>query len=141
MPGCWGETSVEQYPERIDRSGYARVSDDQEECGWQGVEAGSECGIAALLGEMITDIKQFSDEFNTPGRTFYDEDDPFFQAVDLWYGVTMDKEVCLVNDRSEELSRLTGYSGTTPTRSSPTKVLWKFDSTTSRITAYNTDLA
>lgn len=28
-----------------------------------------------------------------PGRTFYDEDDPFFQAVDLWYGVTMDKEV------------------------------------------------
>ncbi|KAJ5223784.1 hypothetical protein N7468_008326 [Penicillium chermesinum] len=34
----------------------------------------------------------FSDEFNTPGRTFYDQDDPFFQAVDLWYGVTMDKE-------------------------------------------------
>ncbi|KAJ5666729.1 hypothetical protein N7462_011138 [Penicillium macrosclerotiorum] len=34
----------------------------------------------------------FSDEFNLPGRTFYDEDDPFFQAVDLWYGVTMDKE-------------------------------------------------
>ncbi|KAJ5641120.1 hypothetical protein N7528_000745 [Penicillium herquei] len=34
----------------------------------------------------------FSDEFNMPGRTFYDEDDPFFQAVDLWYGVTMDKE-------------------------------------------------
>lgn len=28
-----------------------------------------------------------------PGRTFYDDDDPFFQAVDLWYGVTMDKEV------------------------------------------------
>lgn len=28
-----------------------------------------------------------------PGRTFFDEDDPFFQAVDLWYGVTMDKEV------------------------------------------------
>ncbi|KAJ5739506.1 hypothetical protein N7533_012290 [Penicillium manginii] len=34
----------------------------------------------------------FSDEFNMPGRTFFDEDDPFFQAVDLWYGVTMDKE-------------------------------------------------
>ncbi|KAJ5273337.1 hypothetical protein N7478_008462 [Penicillium angulare] len=34
----------------------------------------------------------FSDEFNMPGRTFYDEDDPFFQAMDLWYGVTMDKE-------------------------------------------------
>ncbi|RDW82075.1 putative glucan synthase subunit KRE6 [Coleophoma cylindrospora] len=34
----------------------------------------------------------FSDEFNTDGRTFYDGDDPFFQGVDLWYGVTQDKE-------------------------------------------------
>ncbi|GME31982.1 glycoside hydrolase family 16 protein [Neofusicoccum parvum] len=34
----------------------------------------------------------FSDEFNTDGRTFYDEDDPYFQAVDLWYGVTQDLE-------------------------------------------------
>lgn len=47
-------------------------------------------------------MEQFSDEFNTPGRTFYDEDDPFFQAVDLWYGVTMDKEVC---DPQHELER------------------------------------
>lgn len=36
-----------------------------------------------------------------PGRTFYDDDDPFFQAVDLWYGVTMDKEV-----HSQPFSRL-----------------------------------
>jgi beta-glucanase (GH16 family) len=35
----------------------------------------------------------FSDEFNTPGRTFYDGDDPFFQAVDIWYGATQDLEV------------------------------------------------
>lgn len=34
----------------------------------------------------------FSDEFNTPGRTFYDGDDPYFQGVDIWYGVTMDLE-------------------------------------------------
>ncbi|RMZ90701.1 hypothetical protein DV736_g2075, partial [Chaetothyriales sp. CBS 134916] len=34
----------------------------------------------------------FSDEFSTPGRTFYDGDDPFWQAVDLWYGVTKDLE-------------------------------------------------
>ncbi|CRG89002.1 Beta-glucan synthesis-associated protein SKN1 [Talaromyces islandicus] len=34
----------------------------------------------------------FSDEFNVPGRTFYDGDDPFFQGVDLWYGVTQDLE-------------------------------------------------
>ncbi len=34
----------------------------------------------------------FSDEFNTPGRTFYDNDDPYWQAVDIWYGATMDIE-------------------------------------------------
>ncbi|KAF2768172.1 beta-glucan synthesis-associated [Teratosphaeria nubilosa] len=34
----------------------------------------------------------FSDEFNDDGRTFYPSDDPFFQAVDLWYGVTQDLE-------------------------------------------------
>ena len=34
----------------------------------------------------------FSDEFNDDGRTFYNGDDPYFQAVDLWYGVTMDEE-------------------------------------------------
>jgi hypothetical protein len=38
-------------------------------------------------------IPQFSDEFNIDGRTFYDGDDPFFQAVDIWYGVTQDLEV------------------------------------------------
>lgn len=30
----------------------------------------------------------FSDEFNTDGRTFYDGDDPFFQAVDIHYWPT-----------------------------------------------------
>lgn len=38
---------------------------------------------------------QFSDEFNTPGRTFYPGDDPYWTAMDLWYGVTRDMEVCL----------------------------------------------
>jgi hypothetical protein len=42
-----------------------------------------------------------------PGRTFFDEDDPFFQAVDLWYGVTMDKEV-----RSFQINP--AYSSLTP---------------------------
>jgi hypothetical protein len=36
-----------------------------------------------------------------PGRTFYDEDDPYFQAVDLWYGVTMDKEVSITSGKNE----------------------------------------
>lgn len=36
---------------------------------------------------------QFSDEFKQNGRTFYDGDDPYWQAVDLWYGVTGDLEV------------------------------------------------
>lgn len=35
----------------------------------------------------------FSDEFNDAGRTFYDGDDPYFQAVDIWYGATQDLEV------------------------------------------------
>lgn len=34
----------------------------------------------------------YSDEFTTPGRTFYDGDDPYWQAVDIWYGVTQDME-------------------------------------------------
>ncbi|KAG7086517.1 hypothetical protein E1B28_002469 [Marasmius oreades] len=34
----------------------------------------------------------FSDEFEQPGRTFYPGDDPYFEAMDLWYGVTADLE-------------------------------------------------
>ncbi|GJE91332.1 glycoside hydrolase family 16 protein [Phanerochaete sordida] len=34
----------------------------------------------------------FSDEFNQEGRTFYPGDDPYWEAVDLWYGSTMDQE-------------------------------------------------
>lgn len=34
----------------------------------------------------------FSDEFNSDGRTFYPGDDPFWEAVDLWYGATEDLE-------------------------------------------------
>jgi beta-glucanase (GH16 family) len=39
----------------------------------------------------------FSDEFNTDGRTFYDGDDPYFEAVDIWYGATQDLEVSFIN--------------------------------------------
>ncbi|KAM5445211.1 beta-glucan synthesis-associated protein [Microsporum audouinii] len=34
----------------------------------------------------------FSDEFKLDGRTFFQEDDPYLQAVDIWYGVTQDLE-------------------------------------------------
>lgn len=34
----------------------------------------------------------FSDEFNVDGRTFYPGDDPFWEAMDIWYGVTGDIE-------------------------------------------------
>lgn len=37
----------------------------------------------------------FSDEFNTDGRSFYDGDDSFFTAVDIWYGATQDLEASL----------------------------------------------
>ena len=34
----------------------------------------------------------FSDEFNVDGRTFYEGDDPYWQGMDYWYGVTQDLE-------------------------------------------------
>lgn len=34
----------------------------------------------------------FSDEFNAEGRTFYTDDDQFFEAVNIWYGATQDLE-------------------------------------------------
>ncbi|KAE8213431.1 hypothetical protein CF327_g3048 [Tilletia walkeri] len=34
----------------------------------------------------------FSDEFNEEGRTFWKGDDPFWEAVDIWYGATQDFE-------------------------------------------------
>lgn len=34
----------------------------------------------------------FSDEFESEGRTFWPGDDPFWEAVDIWYGVTGDLE-------------------------------------------------
>ncbi|THC89742.1 hypothetical protein EYZ11_010807 [Aspergillus tanneri] len=51
---------------------------------------------ASAMKKKATDGKEwelvFSDEFNVPGRTFYDGDDPYYQAVDIWYGVTQDFE-------------------------------------------------
>lgn len=37
-------------------------------------------------------VLTFSDEFNAEGRTFYDGDDQFFQAVDIHYDATKDLE-------------------------------------------------
>lgn len=34
----------------------------------------------------------FSDEFNDNGRTFYEGDDPYFFAPNVWYGATQDVE-------------------------------------------------
>ena len=34
----------------------------------------------------------FSDEFNQDYRTFAPGDDPFWEAVDIWYGATRDLE-------------------------------------------------
>jgi beta-glucanase (GH16 family) len=41
----------------------------------------------------------FSDEFNEDGRTFYPNDDPYFQGMDFWYGVTQDMEVSFATYR------------------------------------------
>ena len=37
-------------------------------------------------------ILVFSDEFNRDNRTFYEGDDPFWYAPDIWYGATKDLE-------------------------------------------------
>ncbi|KAG6855509.1 hypothetical protein H0H87_001844 [Tephrocybe sp. NHM501043] len=50
-------------------------------------EARTRVGYDSLKYDLV-----FSDEFNTDGRTFYPGDDPFWEAVDLWYGVTGDIE-------------------------------------------------
>lgn len=52
--------------------------------------------VVGRMGDYCTNLTEclkFSDEFNTAGRSFYEGDDPYFQAVDLWYGVTQDLEV------------------------------------------------
>ncbi|KAJ7094453.1 beta-glucan synthesis-associated [Mycena belliarum] len=41
-------------------------------------------------GESYTLV--FSDEFELDGRTFFPGDDPYWEAVDLWYGSTQDLE-------------------------------------------------
>ncbi|KAL5371868.1 hypothetical protein DPSP01_013933 [Paraphaeosphaeria sporulosa] len=45
------------------------------------------------LGEFYDEYELvFSDEFNVNNRTFYEGDDPFFFAPDIWYGATQDLE-------------------------------------------------
>lgn len=53
------------------------------------------CRTALNVICLILTALKFSDEFETDGRTFYDGDDPYFQGVDIWYGVTQDLEVSL----------------------------------------------
>ena len=56
---------------------------------WQLVVSGTR---SICDSERWLTLKQFSDEFETPGRSFYDGDDPYYQAMDFWYGVTQDLE-------------------------------------------------
>lgn len=45
------------------------------------------------IGEYGEELELvFSDEFNVPNRTFYEGDDPFWFAPDIWYGATQDLE-------------------------------------------------
>lgn len=58
---------------------------------------------------------QFSDEFNKDGRTFYEDDDPYLQGMDFWYGVTQDLEVRICHPKLKTTSMLTKNSGMTLT--------------------------
>lgn len=49
--------------------------------------AATRTGFDGLPYELV-----FSDEFNTPNRTFWPGDDPFWEAVNIWYGSTGDEE-------------------------------------------------
>ena len=73
LPGAWegqedGRTRIRGEPEEHKRVG-ARTGFDGEQY------------------ELV-----FSDEFNLDGRSFYPGDDPYWEAVDLWYGATQDLE-------------------------------------------------
>jgi len=73
--------------------------------------------LEAMTRISATGKKQklvFSDEFNVDGRTFYDGDDPYFQAVDIWYGATQDLEVSRAPAPTQQF--LTHHSGTIPMR-------------------------
>ncbi|KAH6901573.1 beta-glucan synthesis-associated protein-domain-containing protein [Coprinopsis sp. MPI-PUGE-AT-0042] len=50
-------------------------------------EARTRTGFDGLEYDLV-----FSDEFNVDNRSFYAGDDPFWEAVDLWYGATGDLE-------------------------------------------------
>lgn len=82
----------------------------------------------------------FSDEFNTDGRTFYDGDDPYFQAVDIWYGATQDLEVSFRKSRMV-MASLTPNSGTIPMRLTPRAALSTSTLIFSRTTDSSTGLA
>lgn len=49
--------------------------------------AATRTGFDGLPYELV-----FSDEFNTPNRTFWPGDDPFWEAADTWYWTTEDQE-------------------------------------------------
>jgi hypothetical protein len=82
----------------------------------------------------------FSDEFNTAGRTFYDGDDPYFQAVDIWYGATQDLEVSHKVAIMKQ-TVLTIRSGTIPMPHTQRMAVLSSSSTLSRLTAFSIDLA
>lgn len=49
--------------------------------------AATRTGFDGLSYELV-----FSDEFNTPNRSFWPGDDPFWEAVNIWYWTTNDQE-------------------------------------------------
>ncbi|KAG0701829.1 beta-glucan synthesis-associated [Suillus ampliporus] len=49
--------------------------------------AATRTGFDGLPYELV-----FSDEFNTPNRTFWPGDDPFWEAANIWYWSTSDQE-------------------------------------------------
>ncbi|KAI6157069.1 glycoside hydrolase family 16 protein [Pisolithus tinctorius] len=51
------------------------------------IDAHTRTGFDNYIYDLV-----FSDEFNEPGRTFWSGDDPYWEAVNLWYWTTDDEE-------------------------------------------------
>lgn len=78
----------------------------------------------------------FSDEFNTDGRSFYPGDDPYWEAADLHYWVSLlIKNIMLQGNVSSPARRPTTWSGMTPLLSQLSMAPWLSLSPKFRLTA------
>jgi beta-glucanase (GH16 family) len=94
---AWYETPLDQLPSHPPKEEWAWVNDvhypllNHIRSGL--IDPDSPEHAMQMLGEFGDEYELvFSDEFNDSNRTFYEGDDPYFFAPDIWYGATQDLE-------------------------------------------------